>query len=148
MVGFKSYKASEIKKKSKQIETETRYLIKNAPYVSTFNTNSRTEFLAIDTDTDRHMRTEVKWQSAAGSVDEKFTYLMDNAVNAFPEKEVNLIIDGGGYKKGAREWVQRAIDNNWQNYKEKGKTIRLFTISEFKVWMIKEFGNKKATNAA
>ena len=50
----------------------------------------------------RTVRVEAKWQQAAGSVDEKYPYMLLNGIYQYPEKEIIFVVDGGGYKPGAR----------------------------------------------
>ena len=48
---------------------------------------------------------ESKWQHEAGSVDEKYPYLVLNIQDRYGYPTV-LVLDGGGYKKGAEGWVR------------------------------------------
>ena len=111
-------------------------VVKNAPYITSYGTKGKTEYVIKNGK--RAIRVEAKHQTSNGSVDEKFPYLWDNAVNSYPEKEVILVVDGGGYRAAARQWLQNAIDNNRDNYKEKGKVIKLMTMDEFASWCINE----------
>lgn len=78
-------------------------------------------------------------QATAGSVDEKYPYMLLNAISQYSEKEVILIVDGGGYKPGSRQWVKTQISSNWLNFKSSGKKIRLMFIAEFVNWFNHEF---------
>lgn len=114
-----------------------KVVVQQMRFTTIYNHDGKTEFvLFID---NRSIRIENKWQESAGSVDEKFPYMLLNAIEQYPEKEVILIVDGNGYKPGARQWLQDKIDENWLNYKERGKNIKLFTISQFLQWFNKEF---------
>jgi SepF-like predicted cell division protein (DUF552 family) len=55
-------------------------------------------------------RIECKWQQTAGSVDEKLPYLYLNTIEAMPEDQIMIIIDGAGWKKGAVDWLRRAVN--------------------------------------
>ena len=87
----------------------------------------------------RKIRIEVKHQSVVGSVDEKYSYMLLNAIYQYPEKEIIFIVDGEGYKPGARKWLETSIKNNWLNFKKRGKGIKLMTITEFMNWFNHEF---------
>lgn len=133
--GYKIFQQSEIKKNPGIIENIEKYVIRNAEYMSIYNHKGKTEFVLVNAD--RRVRVENKYQAAAGSVDEKFVYTLLNAIEAYQEKETIIIIDGGGYKPGARQWVQDRINENWLNFKEK-KDIKLMNITEFIQWFNKE----------
>jgi len=48
---------------------------------------------------------QCKWQSSSGSVDEKFPFEVECiAEDAFP---TIIILDGGGYSDGAKDWLMR-----------------------------------------
>ena len=114
-----------------------RYVVKNAHYVTIYNEKGRTEFVIVDDL--RRIRVEAKYQASAGSVDEKFPYMLLNGIYQYPESEIIFVVDGGGYKPGARKWLEEQIKNNWLSYKEKGKDIKLMTIAEFINWFNHEF---------
>jgi hypothetical protein len=44
---------------------------------------------------------ECKWQRISGSVDEKFPYAYLNCIEAMPERDIIIVVDGGGAKQGA-----------------------------------------------
>ena len=131
--GYSIFKNSEIKKNPHILDNINRYVVKNVPFKTIYNSNGRTEFLIckIDNESKRYIRVEAKHQSKPGSVDEKFPYMLLNGIYQYPENEVVFVIDGGGYKPGARKWVQDQIDNDWLEYKERGKDIKLMDINEF-----------------
>lgn len=54
---------------------------------------------------------EAKWQESPGSVDEKYPYLIHNIQKRYPYKTL-LLLDGGGYKKGAEAWVRNQVGGN------------------------------------
>jgi hypothetical protein len=100
------------------------YLMKNAPYTSIYGCQSRSEFLYVDCRLHSNIRIECRWQQASGSVDEKMPYLFMSAVNAMPEVEIWLIIDGGGAREQAVDWLKRECG------KVAAKTIRVLSIPE------------------
>ena len=136
--GFKIFSEKEVKNNPTLIDGLNKYILTNVGYVSIYGSNkSRTEYLIVYID--RRIRVEVKFQASAGSVDEKYPYMMLNGIYAYPEKEVIFLVDGGGYKQGARKWLQDQIDNDWLEYKSTGKSIKLMNIGEFIAYFTKEF---------
>lgn len=116
-----------------KIENENKYVIKNVPYTSIYNHKSKTEYLLVNKNHDLRIRIECKWQQTAGSVDEKIPYLYLNCVQCFPEQNIIILLDGGGYKKGAKIWLENSIKNNLMNVEN--KNIKLFNQSDFTKWM-------------
>jgi hypothetical protein len=103
----------------------TRLLIKNAPYKSIYGCASRSEFLYI-----HHpvvsCRIECRWQETPGSVDEKMPYIFLNARYAMPEKNVWIIVDGGGARESAIQWIKT------EAAKVEEKRIRIVNLIEAK----------------
>lgn len=133
--GFEIFTESELKKID--VSNIKRYVVKNAHYITIYNESGRTEFVIVDDL--RRIRVEAKYQASAGSVDEKFPYMLLNGIEKYPESEVIFVVDGGGYKPGARKWLKEHIKDNWLNFKDKGKDIKLMTITEFINWFNHEF---------
>ena len=69
---------------------------------------------------------ESKWQQESGSVDEKYPYLVLNIQNKYGYPTV-LVLDGGGYKKGAEQWVRDQVGDG--NFK------RVFNMRQFAAWV-------------
>ena len=137
--GFPIYSERDVQMNPSLIEGLSRFILTNVSYTSIYgSSHSRTEYLIIYYN--RAIRVEVKFQVSNGSVDEKYPYMLLNAIYAFPESEVVLIIDGGGYKEGARQWVQNMIDGDWLGFREMGKNIILMNIGEFITWFTLNFG--------
>ncbi len=67
---------------------------------------------------------ECKWQQTGGSVDEKYPYTVANIKEQSPYPAI-ILLDGGGYKDGAKEWLQSQVDD---------KLIGVFTMGEFTKW--------------
>lgn len=72
---------------------------------------------------------ECKWQDCGGSVDEKYPYLVLNIKEKFPCPAI-VVIDGGGYKQGAFEWLKEQVDND--------HLIAVFNLAEFLTWVNRE----------
>ena len=68
---------------------------------------------------------ESKWQQSPGSVDEKLPFLVQNIKERFPIDSV-VVIDGGGFKKGAIKWVKSQIG---------GRLLDVFSMSDFHKWV-------------
>ena len=67
---------------------------------------------------------EAKWQQSSGSVDEKFPYLVLNIREKYPCATI-VVIEGGGYRKGAIEWLRKQEDE---------KLVHVFNMAEFLKW--------------
>lgn len=67
---------------------------------------------------------ESKWQKMSGSVDEKFPYLVSNIKEKYPYSCI-ILLDGGGYRKGAEKWLRDQVGSNLLN---------VFSRSEFTDW--------------
>lgn len=137
--GFEIFSEAELKnpKIKARVSALDRYIIKNASYITIYNEGGKTEFVIVDAS--RRIRVEAKYQSAPGSVDEKYPYMLLNGIYQYPESEIIFVVDGGGYKAGARKWLEDNIKDNWLDYKSKGKDIKLMTIAEFAGWFNREF---------
>ncbi|HPZ09006.1 MAG TPA: 4-diphosphocytidyl-2C-methyl-D-erythritol kinase [Candidatus Eremiobacteraeota bacterium] len=108
-------------------------LIKNVPYKTIYNHPGKTEFLLISKKYSLEVRIECKWQQSSGSVDEKFPYLYLNCIEAMPEGDIIIIIDGGGAKSGAVKWLKKAVEEK-RYTSDKSKNIKVFTLVEFVKW--------------
>jgi hypothetical protein len=71
---------------------------------------------------------ECKWQQIAGSVDEKYPYTVQNIKEKYPCPAI-VLLDGGGYKPGAKNWLCEQIDGS--------QLIAVFNMSEFTRWVNK-----------
>lgn len=67
---------------------------------------------------------ESKWQEVSGSVDEKYPFLVTNIKECSPYS-TTIVLDGGGYKKGAEKWLKSQVGGNLLN---------VFTLREFMKW--------------
>jgi hypothetical protein len=69
---------------------------------------------------------ESKWQQSGGTVDEKFPYLVLNIMTQYKTPTI-ILLDGGGYKKGAEAWLRRQS--------HKGDLLDVFGMNEFNKWV-------------
>lgn len=114
-------------------------LLEHVPYETIYGHPGITEFLLRSAAYGLEMRIECKWQQSAGSVDEKFPYLYLNCVEAMPEPDVMILVDGGGAKAGAVAWLRQVAAE--RRYLPPGtpKRIQVFTLAEFIAWANKTF---------
>lgn len=79
----------------------------NAPYRNIYGSNrARSEFVIHPASDTHDTRIECKWQSAPGSVDEKFPYVWENT-RLYPEPFVILMIGGSGARLEAVDWLKK-----------------------------------------
>ena len=109
-------------------------LLKNVPYNTIYGHQGNTEFLLKSTSRNIEIRIECKWQQAAGSVDEKFPYLYLNCIEAMPESHIIILVDGGGYKQGAINWLNTTVNSRRYQSQNNGKTIQVMNLVEFIRW--------------
>jgi hypothetical protein len=107
-----------------------RVVVSNVPYKSIFDTKSRSEF--VINDRGRKIRVECRWQESSGSVDEKFLYLLRNAVEYMPENEVLILYGGNGAREKAVQWLKK------EAAKVSAKRIHVININEFLQWVRRE----------
>jgi len=113
-----------------------KYLIKNFPYSSIYDGHTgKTEFVMQDND--RKIRIECKWQEVNGSADEKFPYVYLNALFNWQEEEIIIVVEGNGYKKGAKEWIRKVVDGKLFHPENCSKVIRVMNLQEFDDWISK-----------
>jgi hypothetical protein len=110
-------------------------LIENVPYTTIYNHKGKTEFLLKSQKYDYEARIECKWQQVSGSVDEKLPYLYLNCIEAMPEKNVIILIDGSGWKAGSIAWLKNAVKNTrYLPNATNEKSIDVFNLTEFMTW--------------
>lgn len=107
-----------------------RIVVTNVPYTSLYGCVSRSEF--VITDGVRKIRAECRQQSSPGSVDEKFPYLLRNAIECAPENEVLILYGGDGARAAAISWLKR------EAAKAERKKIHIVNINEFVSWVRRE----------
>ncbi|MCL6445346.1 MAG: hypothetical protein K6T83_18120 [Alicyclobacillus sp.] len=108
-------------------------LLRQAEYTTIYQHKGKSEFLLRSARYQLDMRIECKWQQSAGSVDEKFPYLYLNCVEAMPERDIMIVVDGGGAKAGAVAWLKHAAAQGLY-LGHRDKWIQVVTLSEFIVW--------------
>ena len=97
---------SVVSRRFSQTKDRTNVLLKHVPYTNIYgSTRCRSEFLLCYKS--RRIRIECKFQESAGSVDEKLPYLFMNFTQSIPEEEAIIVIEGNGFKVGAKEWLRK-----------------------------------------
>ena len=135
----KGFSVVPYKEWSKDIgDYNNEVLIKNVPYESIYKHSSKTEFLMISDEFNICTRIECKWQQTSGSVDEKFPYLFHNCAEMMTEPHVIILLDGGGAKKGAIEWLANAC-KNFNSDPTHNRVIDLMTSTQFLQWVNSKF---------
>lgn len=93
---------------------------------SIYDTTQYCDFIAYHPDRwPDNLIIESKWQQSGGSVDEKYPYLVLNIQMQYKCPTI-LVLDGGGYKKGAEHWIRSQVGNC--NLKH------VFNMKEFSAW--------------
>lgn len=92
-----------------------------------YGTDLRCDFLLYHPDRwQEGLVIEAKWQQSQGSVDEKYPYFILNILTS--EYATILVLDGGGYRPGAEQWI-RAM--------QKDNLLHVFNMAEFQTWVNK-----------
>ncbi|MDR3114509.1 MAG: 4-diphosphocytidyl-2C-methyl-D-erythritol kinase [Treponema sp.] len=114
-------------------------LLKHCPFNTIYKHPGYTEFLVLPKTCQSAkgpIRIECKWQQSSGSVDEKFPYLYLNFIEAMPEKELVIIVDGNGARSGAVAWLKDAAKyKKYTTGTNQDKEIRVFSLTEFIQWV-------------
>ncbi len=79
----------------------------------------------------RGLAIEVKWQDAAGSVDEKFPYIAANVRSGAFGRPVAVVLGGGKAKPGAIRWLA-------MQQLEAADLVGVFSIEEFASWVARQ----------
>lgn len=106
---FEIYTDNQVKKLE---EFPDKFVIRNSSYKTIYKQKGRSTFYVIDMTKNIRMRIEIKIQNTSGSVDEKFPYLYLNAATSH-DADVLIILDGGGYKYSAKQWLENKIEEKW-----------------------------------
>lgn len=110
-------------------------LLKNVPFETIYEHKGNTEFLLSSQKYDLRIRIECKWQQVAGSVDEKLPYLYLNMIEAMPERDIMVLIDGEGWKQGAKTWLKKVVEEKkYTSEENRDKNILVFSLTEFFTW--------------
>ncbi len=114
-------------------------LLKSVPYKNIYGSDRcRSEFVLCKNG--RKIRIECKAQYSKGSVDEKLPYLYMNFLKSIDEKEAVVVLDGEGFKAGAKDWLRE---------KCKDTKINVMSVDEFQAWIqegipVKKYSRIKA----
>lgn len=113
-------------------------LLCNVPFTNIYSGDSNTEFKVLSAKYGLDIRIECKWQQLSGSADEKLPYLYLNCIEAMPEQHIIILIDGDGFRDGAKQWLRDAVKSRrYQN--EPGddpqKQIDVMSLTEFLTWV-------------
>ena len=115
-------------------------LLRNVPYTTIYDHPGNTEFLIKSAQYQMEVRLECKWQQSSGSVDEKFPYLYLNCIERMPEKQIIIIVDGGGAKSGAVTWLKRVSQmKHYLSAAATDKVIAVMSLTEFLIWANRTF---------
>lgn len=110
-------------------------LLMNVPFTTIYNHGGNTEFRLLSKRFNMDIRIECKWQQVAGSVDEKLPYLYLNCIEAMPENNIIIIIDGNGWKKGSITWLKDAVrERKYTTSDNNEKIIWVMDLKEFITW--------------
>ena len=109
-------------------------LLTNVPFETIYGHNGNTEFLVKSERYSLEIRIECKWQQSSGSVDEKFPYLYLNCIQQMPEKTIIIIVDGGGAKQGAVDWLRQAAESKLFQNSQNETDIQVMNLAEFLIW--------------
>jgi hypothetical protein len=138
-----SKKGFEVVPYSKWIKKPDKFgdelLLRNVPFTTIYGHSGKTEFLIKSVKYDMEVRIECKWQQSSGSVDEKFPYLYLNCIEAMPEKNIIIIVEGGGYKQGALQWLKDAVAHRKYLGTNLEKNIMVMSLPEFIAWANRTF---------
>ena len=111
-------------------------LLKHVPYKTLYGSNGYTEFLLKSAKHNLEIRIECKWQQSSGSVDEKLPYTYLSLINNVPEDEVIILIDGDGFRDGAKEWLRKAAkERRYTPEDNENKYVHVFNSTEFMTWV-------------
>ncbi|MCR9080138.1 MAG: hypothetical protein NXH78_13660 [Hyphomonadaceae bacterium] len=106
-------------------------MIQNVPYVSIYGHDARIEFLFLHRG--RQILIEAKRQESSGSTDEKLPYVFANAeANIAQGREFLLILEGEGWKRGARKWISDKA--------EQTDGFSVITSEAFEAWLDRQLG--------
>ena len=115
-------------------------LLRNVPYQSIYGHAAKTEFVIRSERYSLETRVECKWQQSNGSVDEKFPYLYLNCLEGMPEEHIIIVLDGGGAKHGAVNWLKQACTEKlYTTPANQNKRIDVMSLSDFLAWANRTF---------
>lgn len=104
-------------------------------FITVYGHSGNTEFLLKSKKYNLEIRIECKWQQSSGSVDEKLPYLYLNCIEAMPEKDIIILIDGDGFKEGAIRWLRNAVKKKlYTSSLNVEKNILVMDLKGFLTW--------------
>lgn len=109
--GYEILNQSQLEKRELVPE---QYVLTRARYTSIYGHNTSSDFLIVNFGTNLRLRVEIKFQKLSGSVDEKLPYLYINSVSSHID-DVLFIVEGNGFKLGAKKWLKEQVNNKWLN---------------------------------
>lgn len=117
-------------------------LLTNAPYQNIYGGNARSEFLLLPKGREEDaIRIEAKWKQSFGSTDERLAYLYLNAVSAYPENHVIIVVDGDGWREGAVAWLREAAASKaYTTPQTVDKKIEVMNLKQFESWVEQNLG--------
>ncbi|MCB1156531.1 MAG: 4-diphosphocytidyl-2C-methyl-D-erythritol kinase [Leptospiraceae bacterium] len=131
--GFHIIKYKEYESNSERLWNEL--LLCNVPFITVYGHSGNTEFLLKSKKYNLEIRIECKWQQSSGSVDEKLPYLYLNCIEAMPEKDIIILIDGDGFKEGAIRWLRNAVKKKlYTSSLNVEKNILVMDLKGFLTW--------------
>jgi hypothetical protein len=93
-----------------------------------YGTELRVDFLVTNlVNFSKGLVIESKWQDEAGSVDEKFPYLVENIKHS--RVPTVVVLHRNGYRAGARRWLRLQCDNE--------HLLAVYDLGEFMSWLIR-----------
>jgi len=136
--GFEDVMYSEYEKHPENYGDEL--LLKHVPYTTLYKGRGFTEFLLLSEKFNLRIRIECKWQTTAGSVDEKLPHTYLSCIEGAEEDEVIILIDGPGFRDGALNWLREAArERRYIPDTMPRKNISIMSVTEFMVWTNKVF---------
>lgn len=109
--GYEILTSPQLEKKK---ETPSKYVLTKAKYKSIYNHDTSSDFLIVNFETNLRLRVDVKFQKSSGSVDEKLPYFYLNSVITHTD-DVLFIVEGDGFKRGAKLWLKEQVASQWLN---------------------------------
>lgn len=134
--GYEVIKWAKWRDRGVDLDHSGKVAIQQFPYESVYHHNGKTEYLLVNNDRGQITRIELKTQRSAGSKDECLPYLYLNSVYAYPEDNVILLIEGDGFKPGAKVWLKDAVEGRWLLDEDDPKDIKMLDLSGFVQYFI------------
>ncbi len=126
----------------------TRLILRHVPLLTPYNTTGYTEFGLVLIVGEIAYRIEAKYQNVAGSVDEKFPYLVETMLGC-PESKIILLYGGAHLENSARgraaiNFVRARFSAAQSDGRKEFAAV--FTQSEFTTWAQNTFRPREYNN--